>query len=699
MARTKSFAGVYLGVLLGIPSLLYGQVDTTQRKGELQEAQVIERGASTTIQYKDPGLKSVIGQGELRKAACCNLSESFETNASVDASFTDAVTGTRQIELFGLAGKYAQIQTEMVPLVRGVLANQGLSFVPGTWIESIQLTKGIGSVVNGHESMTGQINVELLKPEVLADGAKGFAQEGHGDLRLNAYVNNAARTEVNGIWAKRLSPNWSVGLLTHGSARPLALDMNHDGFMDNPLGAQGNALFRAKWEGRRGWEGQYSLHGLVDSVRGGDMGHGAAPGSPLWRSGIRHSRLSFTGKTGWVAQRGMERSFGSIVNVSRTSQRARFGMPGAGVVWNTQQQSALVQLLYQLEPVEGLSFTGGTSLAVDAFGQGTDIPEDGLVVQVPGVFVEGTWAPTSSVTAVAGIRYDRHSVFGGQWAPRLHVRWSPADRHVIRLAAGRGWRMALPYLEQLGYLASNRSGSFGIQPLAAFQESAWNAGLSYVWNFRLNYRSGTLAVELHSTQFDQVAVYDLWKPQLRLVYGMQAGMNPEQGPASASNSANITLDYSLTKRWDVRVAYRYQDVWSLYLPNSVVPEDPPVALDMPFVSKHRGMVNVGYHTRSKWHWDATVQGFGQKPLPVLGLQEPGGAAYTYSPAFAVINGQVRKEFRFADVYLGVENAGNVRQKNPVYDSHQAATSPYFDATVVWGPIFGRMFYLGTNLSL
>ena len=691
------FRGSLILALAAVSLHASAQQDSVRRKGELGEAQVTERRAATAIDYKDPGLKAVIGQAELRKAACCNLSESFETNASVDASFTDAVTGTRQIELFGLAGKYAQIQTEMVPLVRGLLANQGLSFVPGTWIESIQLTKGIGSVVNGHESTTGQINVELLKPEVLADGAKGFAQEGRGDLRLNAYVNNAARTEVNAVWARRLSPRWSLGLLSHGSARPLALDMNHDGFMDNPLGAQGNALFRAKWEGAGGWEGQYSVHGLVDSVRGGDVGHGAAPGAPLWRSGIRHNRLSVTAKTGWVAQRGRERSFGSIVNLSTTRQRARFGLPGTGLVWNTGQQSALVQLLYQVEPVEGLSFTGGTSWYADLFDQGTDIPEEQLRVSAPGAFLEGTWMPVESFTAVAGIRVDAHSLYGTQWSPRLHLRWSPADRHVVRLAAGRGWRMALPYLEQLGYQASNRVNASGGQPLSALEESAWNAGLSYVWNFRLNYRSGTFALELHQTQFDRVAVYDLWKPQMRLVYGMAS--NEIWGAASASNSVSTTLDYSVTKRIDVRLAYRYQDVWSLYVANSAVPEEPPVRQAVPFVSKHRGMINVGYKTRTKWHWDATLQAFGRKPLPVLGIQEPGGPTVNFSPGFAVINGQVRKEFRFADVYLGVENAGNVRQKNPVFDAHSAATSPYFDATAVWGPIFGRMFYLGTNVAI
>ena len=180
---------IFLIILL--PNLLYSQSDTGIYKGLSLEAVEVKTDAlGTAISLKDPKLKIIISRAELKKAACCNLSESFETNPSIDVSFTDAITGTKQIQLFGLAGKYAQIQTELTPLVRGLLANSGLSYIPGAWIHSIQLTKGIGSVSNGFESMTGQINVELLKPE---DIIEDIVNDKSVKLRLNSYINQGGR--------------------------------------------------------------------------------------------------------------------------------------------------------------------------------------------------------------------------------------------------------------------------------------------------------------------------------------------------------------------------------------------------------------------------------------------------------------------------------------------------------------------------
>jgi hypothetical protein len=101
---------------------------------------------------------------ELRKAACCNLSESFETNASVDVNITDAVSGAKKIRMMGLDGVYTQIQLENIPYLRGLESSFGLNSLPGSWIESIQITKGTGTVINGYESMAGLVNLELKKP-------------------------------------------------------------------------------------------------------------------------------------------------------------------------------------------------------------------------------------------------------------------------------------------------------------------------------------------------------------------------------------------------------------------------------------------------------------------------------------------------------------------------------------------------------
>ena len=238
--------GVFL--IFIFPYLLYSQSDTSIYDGlNLDAVEVKTEALGSVISLKDPKLKTIISRAELKKAACCNLSESFETNPSIDVSITDAVTGTKQIQLFGLAGKYAQIQVEMTPLVRGLLANSGLSYIPGAWIHSIQLTKGIGSVSNGFESMTGQINVELLKPEDIIDD---IVIKNSAKIRVNNYINQGGRIETNLIYGKQISNKWSLGILGHASGRSLIVDNNKDGFADNPIGYQLNGMVRARYFGQ-----------------------------------------------------------------------------------------------------------------------------------------------------------------------------------------------------------------------------------------------------------------------------------------------------------------------------------------------------------------------------------------------------------------------------------------------------------------
>ena len=179
---------------------------------------------------------------ELLKAACCNLAESFETNPSIDVNFADALTGTKQIKMLGLTSPYLMITEENIPSVRGASQAYGLSFTPGTWIESIQVTKGAGSVVNGYESISGQINTELIKPSL--------------DIPffVNAYGSTDARFELNTHFNKKISDDWATSLYVHGNTRVAKNDMNDDGFLDNPLSQQINIINRWQYAcAETGW--------------------------------------------------------------------------------------------------------------------------------------------------------------------------------------------------------------------------------------------------------------------------------------------------------------------------------------------------------------------------------------------------------------------------------------------------------------
>src|SRR5688572_16926322 len=174
--------GQYVSVLFKEQNTVLGEVVVAHHK------------RTTEISFLDPLQVQNISKDELFKAACCNLSESFETNATVDVSFTDAVTGAKEIQMLGLSGKYSLISQEQMPGVRGLAIPYGLLYIPGAWIESIQISKGSGSVLQGYESMTGQINVELLKPI------------GKEKLLINGYFNEAYRTELNLFAKHQISP-------------------------------------------------------------------------------------------------------------------------------------------------------------------------------------------------------------------------------------------------------------------------------------------------------------------------------------------------------------------------------------------------------------------------------------------------------------------------------------------------------------
>lgn len=703
---------------------LFGQVDTSLYQSlQIKEVTIREDAAGLSIDSKSAQLDLNISRTELKKAACCNLSESFETNPSIDVAFTDAVTGTKQIQLFGLAGKYAQIQVEMTPLVRGLLANSGLQFIPGTWVQGIQLTKGIGAVSHGPESMTGQINVELLKPEDLVDAAAAPDSEGRGDVLLNGYFNQGGRFEINEAYGVRLNKKWMISSLGHFSGRQRGTDVNGDGFLDNPLGYQVNGMLRARYFGQNGWEGLYTFHALEDVKQGGQMANAFAPGigaDQLWTSQIKQGRLAFTAKTGWVNPDLPDQSFGSIVQVYSHELGVQMGLPKGTAPSSLYSQlrgiqnGGMAQVLYY-HGWGALVQTSALILQHDAYQVGLDRLELGngrpWVENNVGLSTEWTYQTEERFTAVLGMRVDAHSIAGNQFSPRFHMRWEPWTSHTFRVVAGRGFRMAQPLLEEYGRLASQRFirwEQYG-QVLGGdllSMESATNLGLSYSHPFMLNYMAGGIQADLHRTQFQRAVIHDFYTPGERSIYPVTIRDWPGSIPLQ-SISAGISINYNLNKRSELRMAYRYQDLKASYYSDDVNGNG-LMTLPVPFVAPHRLMVHYSRSFKGGVVMDVTLQRYGKQAIP--GIDPSIRPAIDYAPAFHLLSAQIRHEFKGGDLYIGMENALNVTQSNPIDGAVSPQTSqpllpsdPYFqshfDATRIWGPIFGRMLYLGTNIAL
>lgn len=622
---------------------------------------------STELSRRSVSLTYTINQGELRKAACCNVAESFETNAAVDVSFSDAITGAKRIEMMGLSGVYAPVQTENVPFARAISSQNGMMLIPGPWAHSIYVSKGVGTVVNGFESMSGLIDVELISPM----NDSGTA--------VNVFVNSGGRNEFNASHVSRISPVLSAANLVHASSNPLRWNVNGNGFLDMPLGYQVNGLSRWRLE-TYAWRAQLAVQGLEDVRQSGQMDFNfKEPIRPnptdLWGMEHRNSRWSAFGKVAYLFGGVRERSIGLVTQAVLHRQKGFYGLRSLEV----NQRSTHANLIYQggNSVTDSWVLKAGASIYIDSISsrliQGSDSVHIPRNEAVAGAFAEVAWKPGERFNAILGARMDHSNLFGWFATPRVHLRWAASDLTVFRAHAGMGQRTPSPIIENYSGLASSRTIHWD-GPLQ--REIAWNTGFSFQQDFRLNYQPGSVVFDVFYTFFERQMVVDVDRVDAWALYYAQGGF---------SRGAMIHVDYEIRKRWTVKAAYKYLDAQSNY-------RDQGLRLN-PMVPNHRGFLNTQYTTKSGWDFDATWNGFGRKRLPDSQENPADFQWASHSPAFSMVHAQVRKTFeKGASIAVGAENLLNTRQDMPIIDA-QNPFGDFFDATVVWGPIFGRMMYV------
>ena len=641
----------------------------------LDDVEIVYRQKSTEIDYLDSRKVEVVSGKELLKAACCNLSESFETNPSVDVSFTDAVTGTRQIQMLGLAGPNIQITRENMPDIRGLSSVYGLTFIPGSWIESIHVIKGTGSVINGFESIAGQINVNLQKPEYM------------DRLLLNGYVNQGGRFETNANVRIDVTENLKSAVLLHGSMNRIKHDRNEDGFMDMPLSKQGVLLNRWELRKENGLHFEAGIKGTWIRKTGGELEYDPDTDKGTtnsWGMDLGINRLEGWAKIGKVNIAKPWQSFGIQVSGAVHDQNSYFGLTR----YDASQNSLYGNVLYQsMISNTNHKILTGVSIQYDDYKELLGEAQHNRKEIVPGAFFEYTYNHLDRFTTVAGLRIDHHNLFGTFVTPRLHVRYALSDQDVIRLSAGRGQRTANIISENSGYLSSSRQfiieGEENNYPYGLKPEIAWNYGINFTHEFELGYRDGFFSFDFYRTNFENQIVVDLDRnPQQVVFYNLKG--------QSYSNSFQGQVDYELVKRLDVRLAYRWFDVKTTY--------DDDLRLK-PLLSKHRFFVNLAYESRKYWKIDYTLNWQGKKRIPDTFSNPEPYQLSEYSPAFPVMNLQVSKTWlEKLNVYVGVENLLNYTQKDPILASEDPF-GPYFDGSMAWGPIFGRNVYAGIRYTL
>ena len=639
--------------------------------------EVTVTASSGSIDRLSPHQSEIITTRALAKAACCNLSESFETNASVSVSYSDAVTGAKQIQMLGLSGTYIQTNVENIPSIRGLATTFGLNFVPGTWIQSIDVGKGAGSVVNGYESMTGQINVELQKPD------------SREKLYFNTYVNNFGRAELNLNLAHQINKKWSTGLLTHGSTLRSRIDNNKDGFLDMPLYNQVNVINRWKYQSDKVMA-QFGIKVLHEDRTGGQTSfrpemRGTAK---AYGFGANINRYEVFSKIARLFPDKPYKGLGFIASASVYDSKSYFGFAG----YDAKQKTLYGNLIYQsIIGNTNHTYKTGLSYLLDNY---NEVYKDITLVRnesVPGAFFEYTYNNLDKFVLVAGGRVDIHNLYGTQWTPRLHLKYNLSNQTTLRASAGRGFRVANPLAEYYGNLVSWRTVSFRekIRP-----EVSWNYGASLTRDWNIGSVKGNVVVDFYQTRFENQLVADLENPQYIRFYNLK-------GKAYA-NSFQAEVNATPLKRFELKLAYRLFDVKQTltdeFNQNQLLPRM--------MVSRDRVLFNAGYALPyDKWKFDATVQWNGKRRLPYMGpISEHAehGVVTVYestnAPAFFNLNAQITRTFPKWDIYLGGENLNNYRQTNPI----MGAADPFgkhFDAGMVWGPVVGVMIYAGLRFKI
>ena len=605
---------------------------------------------------------------ELRKAACCNLSESFETNASVDVNITDAVSGAKKIQMMGLDGVYTQIQMENIPYLRGLESAFGLSSLSGTWIESIQITKGTGNVVNGYESMAGLVNLELKKPDEMEK------------IYLNVYQNIFGRSEFNFNKGIILNPKWSTGFLGHVSSTYGNIDRNKDAFRDLPTGD--NTAFMNRWayKGKK-MEAQFGINFYRDRKVGGQTSFFRNEENQVdtinYGVLINSKHIDIYGKTGFFGKRPMQ-SLGIVYNIKHQEIDGFFGLKN----FSGLEKRGYINVIY--DDIIGTSdhtIKIGTSFVAIDISQKADTLSQKRMELVPGIFAEYTYTGRR-LTGVFGSRYDYHSIFGEQFSPRVHLKYLLSEMTDLRFTAGKGWRVPNFIIDNISLLASSKQ---WIAPSETKPEISWNIGGSLVHEMKIFERKASISLDFYHTRFENQLIVDRDDAINAIVFSNLKN-------SSFSNSFQTEFSFSLIKNLDIRLAYKFLDVQAKY-GNEM--------RQQVMIPRQRGFVNIAYITRNKrWEYDFTCSVFSPSRLPIQRdfSNDTLLISDMKSPIYAMINAQITHIYKKFDFYLGGENLTNSTQKNPIID----AANPFgskFDATNIYMPITGINIYVGIRYAI
>lgn len=671
---------------------------TIKEENELNSVVVTGKQEANYLSKMTPIRTEVISAAGLCKMACCNLAESFENSASVSVGFSDAVTGARQIKLLGLSGSYTQMLDENRPIMRGMASPFGLGYIPGQWLESIQIAKGPSSVINGTEAITGQINMEHRKPTA------------ENPLFVNLFTNSNLKAEGNIASSLALNDKWSTVIMAHASKDNMAHDGNGDGFRDDPLTTQFNLDNRWLYFAQSGMQLRFGVKAFSDERIGGMMdfeegmngvsestGYSSAFSKGIWGSEIKNKGIDGFVKLGIPLGVDQSKNIAFVVDHSFYNTNSSFGLKG----YEGTQQMTFVNAMFQNEVNENNRYTLGVSFHNDYIIEGvadyittSSLAEGSAALSYNyldldrqesaiGAYGEYTYTGGDKITAVIGARADYNSRYGLLFVPRANVKYSITPNSVLRLSGGRGYRTPNIIADNLGVLSTGRA---IVVEEEIEMEDAWTFGGNFTQYFKLGESENSyISFDYFRSSFNNQLIVD-WDKNYSDSQDLLTNSVTLYNLDGRSFTDTYQMDLSVepVERLTAIVTFRYT--------NAKVTMDGQGLVDRPLTSKYKGVFNVQYATTlNKWVFDATAQLNGPSILP----QFMGGGTTDSYPMFYA---QVTRKIKKVEVYVGAENIANYKQENPILNSEDPF-STNFNASMIWGPLMGRMFYIGMRLTL
>lgn len=641
----------------------------------LAEVKIIAKGQATRF-ANEPAKVEVLGVREIQRAACCSLAGCFSTNSNVDANVTNVVTDAKELRILGLAGVYNQVLVDGMPLIQGLAFPYGPGGYPGTMIEKIFVTKGANSVLQGFESISGQINMEFHSPENAPR------------LFLNTFANSFGESQYNVNYLVK-KPTWSNLSVAHLTLPATIIDRDGDGFRDivktnrtslynrwsydNPENPKWRTTIGMRYlaEEREGGSTQFNrdIH-LGTSLAYGqnvDIQHGEIYAKTnlivsekssviLLSSAFAHKQEAYFGVKKYL---GKQFNLTSAIYVDHyyggQNHNIKFGF--------SHRHNKLKEDIKFMEAVPFLNYEGAYFTNYD----------------IPGIFAENKLT-FSKFTILTGLRADQFAHFGWKLTPRFLIRANLSPDTDIRFNAGKGFRWAHIFSENANLLAGNRSLILA-KDLAP--EEAINVGLNFIKTIHWKEINITLSGDAYLTFFQNQIFPD---------YDTEVNTAIVQNFFGKSISKSFQLEnkWIFTQQFDIKLAYNYLEVYR---------EVESLRQDLPFIPKHKWTANTSYSTPGdQWQIDLTWRLIGNKRLPSTLNYPDQYKQPSSSDPYQQWDLQLTHRWSNFQIYGGVENIFDFRQEFPILGYDQPFGN-FFDPAFNWGPTKGREFYLGLRYSL